>query len=44
MNPADKPMLAALVDEPFDSKDWMFETKWDGIRLITEKRGKAVTL
>jgi bifunctional non-homologous end joining protein LigD len=35
MNPAYRPMLATLVDEPFDSKDWVFETKWDGIRLIT---------
>jgi ATP-dependent DNA ligase len=25
-------------------KDWVFETKWDGIRLITEKRGSAVKL
>jgi ATP-dependent DNA ligase len=44
MNPAYRPMLATLVDEPFDSKDWVFETKWDGIRLISEKRGKAVKL
>jgi bifunctional non-homologous end joining protein LigD len=44
MNPAYRPMLATLVDEPFNSKDWVFETKWDGIRLITEKRGNAVKL
>jgi bifunctional non-homologous end joining protein LigD len=44
MNPAYRPMLATLVDEPFDSKDWVFETKWDGVRLITEKRGNAVKL
>jgi bifunctional non-homologous end joining protein LigD len=37
-------MLATLVDEPFNSKDWVFETKWDGVRLITEKRGNAVKL
>ena len=37
-------MLATLVDEPFDDKRWVFETKWDGFRLITEKRGHAVTL
>jgi bifunctional non-homologous end joining protein LigD len=37
-------MLATLVDEPFDDKDWVFETKWDGFRLITEKRGHAVKL
>jgi threonine dehydrogenase-like Zn-dependent dehydrogenase len=37
-------MLATLVDEPFDDKRWVFETKWDGFRLITEKRGHAVRL
>jgi bifunctional non-homologous end joining protein LigD len=44
MNPAYRPMLATLVDEPFDDKSWVFETKWDGFRLITEKRGHAVRL
>ena len=33
-------MLATLVDAPFDDKTWVFETKWDGFRLITEKRGQ----
>jgi bifunctional non-homologous end joining protein LigD len=37
-------MLATLVDEPFDDKNWIFETKWDGFRLITEKRGNTVKL
>jgi bifunctional non-homologous end joining protein LigD len=44
MNPAYKPMLATLVDEPFDDRAWVFETKWDGFRLITEKRRHTVTL
>jgi bifunctional non-homologous end joining protein LigD len=44
MNPAYRPMLATLVDAPFDNKRWVFETKWDGFRLITEKRGHAVRL
>ena len=44
MNPAYRPMLATLVDEPFDDKRWVFETKWDGFRLITEKRGLAARL
>ena len=44
MNPAYRPMLATLVNEPFDDKEWVFETKWDGFRLITEKRGETVTL
>ena len=29
-----KPMLATLVDEAFNSKDWVFEVKWDGVRSI----------
>jgi len=29
-----KPMLSTLVDEPFNSKDWAFEVKWDGVRSI----------
>jgi ATP-dependent DNA ligase len=36
--------VATLVDEPFDDKAWVFETKWDGFRLITEKRGDTVRL
>ena len=37
-------MLATLVNEPFDDKEWVFETKWDGFRLVTEKRRETVTL
>ena len=44
MNPAYRPMLATLVDSPFDDKAWVFETKWDGFRLITEKSGNTVRL
>jgi len=29
-----RPMLATLVDAPFDDQAWVFETKWDGFRLI----------
>nr|WP_068891936.1 DNA ligase D [Pedobacter panaciterrae] len=29
-----KPMLATLVDEPFDSPDWVYEVKWDGYRAL----------
>lgn len=29
-----KPMLAKQVDKPFDSKEWVFEIKWDGVRSI----------
>lgn len=35
-------MLATLTDEPFDDPAWIFETKWDGFRLVAwVKRGKA---
>ena len=44
MNPAYRPMLATLVNEPFDDKEWVFETKWDGFRLIAEKRDQTVRL
>ncbi|HET8857168.1 MAG TPA: DNA ligase D [Nitrososphaeraceae archaeon] len=29
-----KPMLSTLVDVPFNSKNWVFEVKWDGVRSI----------
>lgn len=36
------PMLATLVDEPFSDPDWLFETKWDGVRAVCFIRnGKA---
>jgi len=28
------PMLATLVDAPFDDPNWLFEFKWDGYRAI----------
>lgn len=31
-----KPMLATLVDKPFDGEEWIFELKWDGYRAIAE--------
>jgi ATP-dependent DNA ligase len=30
-------IVGMLVNEPFDDKGWVFETKWDGFRLVTEK-------
>ncbi len=27
-----RPMLATLVDEPFDEPGWIYEVKWDGYR------------
>lgn len=34
MPSAIKPMLATLVDDPFSDPDWLFETKWDGVRAV----------
>ncbi|MFT3910903.1 MAG: DNA ligase D [Ferruginibacter sp.] len=30
-----KPMLATLVDKPFDKPGWIYEVKWDGYRAIS---------
>ncbi len=40
-----KVMLATLIREPFDSPEWIFETKWDGYRALARKakRVKMVT-
>lgn len=29
-----KPMLATLVNKPFDDADWVYEVKWDGYRAL----------
>ena len=29
-----KPMLATLVDKPFDLEGWSYEVKWDGYRAV----------
>ena len=35
------PMLATLVDKPFDDEGWSYEIKWDGYRALTYlKKGK----
>ncbi|GFO58885.1 ATP-dependent DNA ligase [Geomonas silvestris] len=39
-----KPMLATLVDEPFDNAGWIFEIKQDGYRAIAEIENGHVEL
>jgi len=39
-----EPMLATLVDGPFDREGWAFEVKWDGFRSIAEIRRGEVRL
>ena len=38
------PMLATLVDKPFDADNWLFEVKWDGYRAVAHCRGKKVSV
>jgi bifunctional non-homologous end joining protein LigD len=37
-------MLATLVSEPFDESGWVYEEKYDGIRILAYKEGSTVTL
>ncbi|RDC57895.1 DNA ligase D [Pedobacter chinensis] len=39
-----KPMLATLVDEPFDDDNWQYEVKWDGYRALAFINKKNVDL
>jgi len=39
-----KPMLATLIDEPFDDPEWIFEIKQDGYRAIAEIENGRVQL
>ncbi|MFZ1136902.1 MAG: non-homologous end-joining DNA ligase [Candidatus Korobacteraceae bacterium] len=39
-----QPMLATLVAEPFHKPGWVYEEKYDGIRLLAYKEGKRVLL
>ena len=39
-----EPMAATLTQERFSGPEWLFERKFDGIRLIAYKRGKDVQL
>ena len=39
-----EPMAATLTQERFSGSDWLFEQKFDGIRLLAYKRGGNVQL
>jgi len=40
-----KPMLATLVDAPFDDPQWQYEVKWDGYRALAfVNKGKVELL
>ena len=38
------PMLASPGGVPFSAKDWLFEIKYDGVRVLAQRRGGTVTL
>jgi bifunctional non-homologous end joining protein LigD len=38
------PMLATLVDAPFTRPNWIFEEKYDGVRMLAYKEGTHVSL
>jgi ATP-dependent DNA ligase len=39
-----EPMAATLTEERFEGPEWLFERKYDGIRLLAYKRGDRVKL
>ena len=39
-----QPMLATLTEAPFDDPAWVFESKWDGFRMVASIEGGKVTL
>jgi bifunctional non-homologous end joining protein LigD len=39
-----KPMLATLINAPFDSPDWSYEVKWDGYRALAYINDGSVAL
>ena len=46
MRPPDwiEPMAATLTQERFTGPDWIFERKYDGIRVLAFKHGDEVRL
>jgi bifunctional non-homologous end joining protein LigD len=39
-----RPMLATLIERPFNDRNWIFEIKWDGYRAIAEIMDRDVSL
>src|SRR5690349_21071101 len=44
MPTAPVPMLCTLVAEPFDNPAWIFEPKYDGLRVLGRFDGRELTL
>ncbi|MBI2553293.1 MAG: DNA ligase D [Candidatus Rokubacteria bacterium] len=44
-SPREQPfMLATLAERPFSGQEWLFEIKYDGVRVLAHRRGDAVEL
>jgi bifunctional non-homologous end joining protein LigD len=41
---APQPMMATLVNQPFDGPDWAFEPKFDGLRVLGRFDGRELLL
>ena len=39
-----QPMLATLIEKPFNSTDWIFELKMDGVRALVVKNGPKLDM
>ena len=39
-----QPMLATLSEKPFNSKEWLFELKLDGMRALVSKNGDKIDM
>jgi bifunctional non-homologous end joining protein LigD len=37
-------MLATLVEQPFDRPEWIYEEKYDGVRILAYKEGERISL
>jgi bifunctional non-homologous end joining protein LigD len=45
VSPRNQPfMLATLAEHPFSGKEWLFEVKYDGVRVLAYRRGEALEL
>ena len=44
MPPRVEPMLATLTDRPFSDPNWLFEIKWDGVRVLAWLSDEGLTL
>lgn len=42
--PRPEPMLCTLVGQSFDHPDWLFEPKYDGLRVLARFDGRKLTL